>query len=568
VASSIAVVDDEHVPAAAPHAGGSARRSTVARRLKGVAVGMRAWARREPWQVLALLFAAVGIWLRTRRFFGSSISLWADEAHWLIQLLKTPISKPSIRPVGFMAVSRYLAEQLGPSEVVIRFLPWLFGVLTALLVVPLAWRLFRAPTARLLSVAVPTLHPMAIDLSKEFKPYTISLFSHLCCLWCAASYWEVGKKRWLLATMGVSLVGVLFSQDVVFAYPGLYLALGLSAWKRRRFRHLALTAGGMSLTLGLLGALYWYFWRFVGGAGGAGNKQVSGLASAWWSAGYDLFYTGTDPNESHLAWIARKVSEVAAFPGSRRKFWSPWGSFEGPRLDALSSIDQSVWASIALVGVVCLVWQKRGRELLLLALPLLVVFAFNLKGLWPLGAFRSDLFLLAYTTAIACVALDARVGSERPLRPLVPVALLVLAPLAVFERVWHEHKNAGGELVPAVKAAVRLQGLDYEGRREVLVLDGFLCEVWRYYQDYHPRRREEFRRLRKRFSMKCVSSWGQPTLKRAQQVLRDSHERFWLLSAATPERDFFARGAPEGYELLAREEIPYGQTQVVALRRR
>jgi hypothetical protein len=204
----------------------------------------------------------------------------------------------------------------------------------------------------------------------------------------------------------------------------------------------------------------------------------------------------------------------------------------------------------------------------LLVLPQLVVLAFNLLQLWPLGAFRSDLFLLVYSAGVASAALDYEVKRERAFRQLLPAALLVLAPLLCFERTWHRHKNGGGELLQGVEALARLQGPNYAGPRELLVLDGYLCVVWRYYQDFHPGYRQRFAELRQRFKKQCVRPWNQRALTKAERVLRGRRDRFWLLLARETEIEAFADSTPRGYGLIAREDIEHGQTLAVGLRRR
>jgi hypothetical protein len=116
-----------------------------------------------------------------------------------------------------------------------------------------------------------------------------------------------------------------------------------------------------------------------------------------------------------------------------------------------------------------------------------------------------------------------------------------------------------------VNALVDLQGKDYHGGRETLILDGYLCVVWRYYQSYHPGHRELFSDLNRRFRKQCVKPWTQPVLARAKHAGR---ERFWLLLAKTQEMQLFSQGAPPGYQVLARRDIEQGQTLAVAVRRR
>ncbi|HWA76161.1 MAG TPA: glycosyltransferase family 39 protein [Polyangiaceae bacterium] len=524
----------------------------------------------ETWVVLSLVFVAVGFWLRSRRFFISTIAFWNDEANWAIQLVTKPVMAPSIRPVGFVAVSKWLAQTFGPTEVALRFLPWLASIGASVIAIPLAKRLFRTPAARLFFVAVLALHPLVIDLGKEFKPYTLSLFIHLCCLWLVIVYWDTGKRRFLASAIAVPLIGVLFAQDVVFVLPALYLALGFSALRARRHRHLLLIGLGVLSTLALLAALYWFFWKYVTGPTGAGRKQVNGLSSAWWSAAYDLFYPGKISNESRVSWLFRKWVELVSFGGERRDIWTPIGPLSGERLATVASMDTLLWTLLSFVGLACLIFRRRGRELLLLVLPVLVVFVFNALKVWPLGAFRSDLFLLAYTPAWVAAAFDfERTASEKRVglwRQAVPTVALVLVPLLAFERTWHHHKSGGGEFIKGVNALIDLQGKDYNGGRETLILDGYLCVVWRYYQLYHPGHRELFRDLNHRFRKQCVKPWTQPVMARAKHV--PGRERFWLLLAKNQEMQLFTDGAPRGYQVLASRDIEQGQTLAVALRRR
>ncbi|HEY8945561.1 MAG TPA: hypothetical protein VIM73_14935, partial [Polyangiaceae bacterium] len=134
---------------------------------------------------LTALCVLLGVALRSR---GNSTPLWLDEATWAVFLLENPITDQLIRPIGFMALSKWLADALSPSEAVLRLLPWTAGVLTALLSPLLARRMFVAPSARLLFVAAMCLHAVAIDFAKEFKPYSVSLFFHVGLLLVAFNY--------------------------------------------------------------------------------------------------------------------------------------------------------------------------------------------------------------------------------------------------------------------------------------------------------------------------------------------------------------------------------------------
>ena len=128
---------------------------------------------------LTTLVLLLGLFLRARGYLFQRHGLWLDEAAWACLLMKKPLVTLLIRPIGFMSLSKLLASLLGPSEVVLRGISWVAGMITLLLAPALSRRLYRAPMARLLFVAVLALHPAAIDLSKEFKPYSASLCGHL-----------------------------------------------------------------------------------------------------------------------------------------------------------------------------------------------------------------------------------------------------------------------------------------------------------------------------------------------------------------------------------------------------
>src|SRR5262245_2587788 len=185
---------------------------------------------------LSCFMVLVGVWLRCRSVVTAP--MWLDEASWTIRTLKDPLKELVIRPIGFMYVARELARLFSPYEFVMRLVPWFAGVLCAVISLPLARRLFRSEAARLLFVAMITLDPGAIDYSKEFKPYSVSLAIHAGLLLLAIRYVARGKWSDLAGLVCLSALGVLFAQDAVFAYPGVFLLVFIEAFRARRLRHL------------------------------------------------------------------------------------------------------------------------------------------------------------------------------------------------------------------------------------------------------------------------------------------------------------------------------------------
>ncbi|HYO96977.1 MAG TPA: glycosyltransferase family 39 protein [Polyangiaceae bacterium] len=478
-----------------------------------------------------LVCVLLAIYLRTRGMFGSVIPLWLDEAGWARLLLTQPLLEPSIRPLGFMAVSKWMTTLLGPTEVALRLFPWMAGVLSSVLAVPLAHRLFTSKPARLLLVASIAFHPYAIDYSKEFKPYSISLMLHLACMFGALSYAKQRRPGTLGATIVLALLAVLFAQDIVFAYPAIYLILAIAAYRDRLKRHLIAIAVGAALTIALLAALTLFFWRDLGVTG---NES----AADFWGDKYDVFFLAGNGDESRARWSARKYLEIATFPGERRTTFQPRGPLDDEKVATLAAIDAGVWALLHLVGLAALLRQRRLLELLALALPLWTLFIFNQAGVWPFGAFRTNLFVLAYSIPIAAFAIEPRDPSKARGWQTFAVLAMVVVPLLAFERDWHKRKVYAGNsaFLEAVSALIKLHDERGAPAGAPLVLDAYSCRVWSYYFGIHPHHGALARDLRERFKRRCTGFKGS-ALVLGTRVLRKQRERVWVMLTGVSETD-------------------------------
>jgi hypothetical protein len=467
------------------------------------------------YRALVVACVVVGIVLRARGFFFSPRPLWLDEASWANKLVETKLLEPTIRPIGFMAASKFLVFCFGAREQVLRLLPWLAGVGTTLLIVPLAERLLTSRPARLLLIGVITLHPVAIDFSKEFKPYSLSLFLHFACLFLALRYLDTRRTSLLAAVLGTALVGLLFTQDVVFALPGLYLVVTITAWRWSRWGDVAVCVGFGLLTIGLLLVLYFYFWRALE-VGPSGDDS-------YWAIKYDVFYTYHKHGEALWHWVLRKWGDIAAFLGYRSKRWSPFLGRE--TTTALAAVYGGFWIVLHIVGLVQLARRRRFTALVLLLTPLVTVLGFNLLGFWPFGAFRTNLFILAYVAPIAAFAIEG----IRPLERVgyAPLLAAVVLPLVVFERDWHAQKLWAGEsqFFDLSAALVSLQGPATHGKAEPLVLDTNVCSLFGYYLSVHPDYHRLKKDFRQRFSRTCRP--GRSAFADAQETA--ATRRTWLV---------------------------------------
>jgi len=398
-----------------------------------------------------------------------------DESSWALLLFENSGADDSLRPIGFLAAVRTLGGVLGPSECVLRALPWAAGIGATLLTPALASRLYAGLPARLLLVGILVLHPAAIDLSKEFKPYSISLTLHLSMMLLTLRYAELRTGRALAAVAGVAFCGMFFAQDLVFAYPGTFLVLAGVAFGGRR-EHLAWIVAAAALVIAGLLAQYVLIWRHMD----AGE-------STYWGNKYGVFHTANSP-ESYAQWLLHRVQGLLELSGMRRKRWQS-DLISTEELDALRSADAVLWTILAGVGCVALLARRHWTAATLLIAPFVGMWGFNLLGFWPMGAFRTNLFMLGYVAALAAAGFDGPRPPFSPAATFLPISLLVLIPLVAFERNWHETKRFfcyDGSFLESMGVIDQRRSLESSRRREPLVLGHKMCSEWQYYTQLHP----------------------------------------------------------------------------------
>jgi hypothetical protein len=411
-----------------------------------------------------------GLWFRAREFFVDLSALWLDEAQWAMNLTERPLIKNMIRPPGFILVSKALAVTFGPTERVLRALPWIAGVVTTLASPAIARKLYQSPTSRLLFVAVIALNPCAIDFSNEFKPYSIGLLLHLGMIGLTLRYVETHAGRDLGIALGVGLVGCLFAQDLIFAYPGVFMVLGYEAYKHRR-AHIPVILGCAAGIVVLILAQYFLLWK---------NLPKDG--SEYWGNKYNVFHTGK--SGSYLKWSLECYRDMTGLPGIRRDFWQE-ETLTFQQRQQLRNVDRIVWLAMHLMGLMVIVWRRRVREAALVLLPICVLWVFNALGHWPMGAFRTNIFTLAYSTSIAGMAFDVPESTRRRWLAPIPTLIIVILPLLVFERVWHSRKQAFTYDSKMPKLIERLANIR-QSTKAPLVVDRRSCPPFRFYTQFHP----------------------------------------------------------------------------------
>ncbi len=483
----------------------------------------RIWAKVSPWlgrlgttredrvfNIAIALCVASGLVLRARGFFWDVSAFWIDEAQWAILLMEQPLVDLLIRPPGFMAVSKVIALVFGPTEMALRAMPFIAGVAAVLFAPSLARRLFTTAPARLLFVAVIALHPCLTSFAKEFKPYEVSVTLHLLLVLLTLRYVETRRPKDLAWVLGAAFLGGPFAQDLVFAYPGVFLVLLYDAFRHRR-RHLPAILASAAAILTVLVLQYVLIW-----------SKMTSDDTDFWAKKYRVFHT----SGTYLSWFVDRYQGVVSFPGFQMMYWDAhwlskdaWAKSHGVAI--------AVWLVLHVVGLVVLFLRRRFRVALLVVLPIFFIWLFNLVGFWPFGVFRANLFLIGCTAAIAATALDRSGKRWRALTSLIPAAVLVVIPFLWFEKGWGPSKRAltYTSQFPAVLEWLAQQRHD---NAERLLVDRKSCDPFRYYSKYGSETKHLAPKLEKLYRMECIEDDSALDAV-VEQALKSDERPLWIL---------------------------------------
>jgi hypothetical protein len=199
----------------------------------------------------------------------------------------------------------------------------------------------------------------------------------------------------------------------------------------------------------------------------------------------------------------------------RRDLWRVPAGFPPSLAMNLHAIERWFWVALHLFGLGFLAARKRFEELLLLLLPLTCVVVLNALGQWPIGAFRTNLFLCVYSLPIAAIAVDAIAVNSALRRWLLAgaLALLTVIPGFAFGFDWHQRKhtwtrNHEEREVLKYLREQREEHLRRDPRRkpEALLLDPQTFESQNFYLELHPETRDQRAFFKKNFKQENL--WG------------------------------------------------------------
>jgi Dolichyl-phosphate-mannose-protein mannosyltransferase len=463
---------------------------------------------RIAYRVALVAFILIGIYFRSRRYWIDPLGLWVDEATWGIRLFRRSLTQLEFRPIGYMALTKLIVT-IYSDERTLRLLSYVAGVASLLISTDLARYLFRSRLVRVLCVAVVAYNPLLIDMAREFKPYSVEFCVHLGLVWLFVRWRARRSPAWLGALLACSVLAFPFAYNIVFLLPGLFALLGYTFLRAKAHRALLATICAALAAVAVMVAIYVSALRVT--------TEDSGGTEQFWGKKYDVFYlpTAQQPNHatSRLRWVAHKYCDLAAFPGSHgnRPLRTSVAAAESTR--KLAEVGGYAWLGLHALGLVVLLAYRR-QWLLLLSGPLLVSIAFNALSLWPFGAFRSNVFLLAYLVLIPMVGLDVLLKAHAAIARLAGAlgsALLLVTNLSAglephIRKHFFSTQTEMADLVARMASVRAQQPSSLRRHATPVVLDSYSCAPFIFEATYSDSAKREVGSFLKDIDVRCMSS--------------------------------------------------------------
>lgn len=198
-----------------------------------------------------MLWAAVVLVGAALRLYGlGAHSLWYDEAAslYLAEHATAPSAlfdpfvsvEPPLNPVltrAWRAVVDGLFKLPVASpwnDLLLRLLPWFFGVAAIPLVYLVARHLFQDRRAAFVAMVLFAISPLQIEFAQELRVYSLYVLLALAAVWCMARALEEDRPwQWggLVAALALLMYSHFFSMWLIFTLNSAFVAL---LWKYKR----------------------------------------------------------------------------------------------------------------------------------------------------------------------------------------------------------------------------------------------------------------------------------------------------------------------------------------------
>ena len=252
-------------------------------------------------RIYKILIAAVfimGIYVRLSGYFETSFS--HDESWRVMDMISgTYASDAAPNPVGYMWLGNLLAGFYN-TEWLLRLTSLIPAILSIWLFFLVAAKLFKESLIQLIALFFFTFNTHTITFAKILKPYSLDIFFSLLLLNLTLSV-KNRKKNALPTLMLVTAVSSMFSMNVIFLYPGIFLFLFYEFFLREKNKKKGAAVTLIALLI-IISIFFQYrlFWS---------KSDKKSLDYYWIERG--AFYTeAVSSNMNYPSWIFSKTKDM------------------------------------------------------------------------------------------------------------------------------------------------------------------------------------------------------------------------------------------------------------------
>lgn len=178
-------------------------------------------------QIFIWVIIIIGLLIRLRQYVANR-SLWIDEAALALNILKlnykellSPLFNGQAAPPFFLLLTKLFTEIAGNNEFVLRFIPFVSGIIALILFYPLA-RNFLSKKSVPLAVVMFAFSSSAIYYSTEFKQYSLDLIFSVIILLSAI---KVTRSNYTIKDCIIlGMIGVL---STWVSYSSIFVLIGI-----------------------------------------------------------------------------------------------------------------------------------------------------------------------------------------------------------------------------------------------------------------------------------------------------------------------------------------------------
>ncbi|HEX7588855.1 MAG TPA: hypothetical protein VF478_11110, partial [Anaerolineae bacterium] len=230
-----------------------------------------------------ILLVALGIFFRVRQY-AFDRSLWLDEASLsqniisrpLDRLLTEPLENNQAAPLGLILLAKWSVLWLGDSDLVLRLVPFVFGILALFLALDISHQVFHTDAARVSFMGLIAAAPILVYYSSEIKQYGVDACVTLLVLWTSFKFKRPEPK----SLSALALVG---SVAVWLAHPSVFVLAAVGAM----FLIQALARRDPRMTLGYaLVIAVWLANFWVAFSLSLGDIASNAYLVRYWQSGY------------------------------------------------------------------------------------------------------------------------------------------------------------------------------------------------------------------------------------------------------------------------------------------